>query len=155
MSIDTFAKLAYGVLYPPDYQFAWSGDKYENDIDSWWYDEVCKYKPPFMLYDEHGGLLPGFTDEDVRRYWSDRNDFEKKNPTPVRVVRAGHFDDVSGYIICLPKLYVSIRAYEVQKIDLDMLLIYSIDIEKIVSFCKQYAPLEHIEPHWYLCAEVG
>jgi hypothetical protein len=86
MSTSVEANLSYGFVFPEGFQFPWSSDEFDGDIDAWWrsingFDNIHE-KP----YNEEGEYKPGQNSASASVYYDARRKWSNQNPVPVKLV---------------------------------------------------------------------
>lgn len=85
MTVSTDANLWYGVLLPDEGRHTpWRTDsQFDSDLKAWW-RHIHGYAPPFEMYTDTGGYLPGFSSGDprVNEYYAHLRQWEKDHPLP-------------------------------------------------------------------------
>ena len=59
MGVSTDGQICFGIMFDEGFEFPWNGGEDDQDLESWWMEEVCGYKPPFELFTEEGQWIEG------------------------------------------------------------------------------------------------
>jgi hypothetical protein len=155
MSVSTNGILCYGIALDEGIELPWMNEKSDNDIETWWVEEVNQWTPPFQLYNEDGEFLGGRKppQERIDAYYNDRRKFVEDHPKlPIELVL--HCScDYSMYIISLPELVMTAYRGSPKEIVPDRLVVGNEVDEKILSFCHKYGiDIGNKIPKWWLCS---
>lgn len=87
MSVD--AAISFG-LFVNVGDYLWDEEKEEDrypdfDVDDFWYNIVCGYKPPFEVWNKKGERLEGIMQDDIDAFYVKFNNFKIKHPNPIGV----------------------------------------------------------------------
>ena len=71
--------ICYGIKFDNEYIFPWQNEEGDNEIDKWWLKTICKYEPPFELFDKNGEYIDGIrpSEEKIAKYFVSKTN-EKK-----------------------------------------------------------------------------
>ncbi len=157
MGQSTDGQISYGVYFEEGFEFPWSEDKYEGDIDDWWRD-VNGYKPPFEPFTEEGHWAEGFSTKDPRmkEYHGHRMSWDEDNPIPVELVNACSCD-YPEWIVSIPGTVTRCnRGYPTQlEPENGEFDVSKEDIENLMAFFEKYGIECPSKPAWYLSSYLG
>lgn len=152
MSVSTDGQLCYGIVLEEDYEFPWSDEEWDNDIEDWWVYGILGY-PRADFYDDHG-KKPGTTHEQVDEYYKGLWAFRKENPLPVDVVNYCS-DNAPMYILAVPSSkHSNSRGFPVE-IDPEQLIVAHGEKMALLEFCDTYNIERDDEPKWWLSSYWG
>ena len=91
MGMTSTAILFFGVIFPEGYNFPWSNEEIDLDIEDWWIFKVKGFEPSVEIYGEDGDYLPGKKPSEavIDAYYAERHEFSKAHPLPVEIEYAG------------------------------------------------------------------
>ena len=100
MSISTNGQLCYGGLFEEDYEFPWSNDEFDYDIEVWWQHVKGFVNPIESPYDGKGNYKPGISYKSpiIKKYWDAVSEWTRNNPIPVKVINYCS-DDCPMYLL--------------------------------------------------------
>lgn len=154
MGTSTDGQICYGIMFEEGIEFPWS-DKYEDDIESWWLYEVCKYKPAFEIYDSDGEYLDGKrpSEERVLLYYQQKREFEAAHPMPVKVVNYCSYE-YPMYILAVPSTCLTNSRGYPAEFDPSKLVVSPEEAQALWDFCENNG-IAMDEPGWYLSSFYG
>jgi hypothetical protein len=155
MSITTNGQICFGVMFEEDDELPWNNEENDYDLETWWIELICGYKPPFEIYDEEGNLLKNVSRYKEKEYWLHFREFKKLHPVPVEEINYCTCDDPM-YILAVPRTCIySNRGYP-EKINPEDLIVSQEEKQALLDFCNKYCPSkEKYEPKWYLSSYYG
>lgn len=157
MRVSTDGIICYGIFIGEDYDLPWLNNKYDGDSEDWWIYEICKYKSPIDIWDEHGHLRKDIkiTQKDYDLYYSSLRNFKKEHPIPVEVVYTCS-DGCTEYIIAVRGTVISASRGYPETFNPKNLKVTENQRDELVKFCKKYIHIsEELLPKWYLSSYWG
>lgn len=157
MSTSTDGQICYGILFPEDYEFPWSTNEYEDDIDNWWRDVNGYVNPVESPFDDEGEYKPGYSQNDPRihEYFKGPDAWDKVNPLPVELVNY-QSDECPAYILAVPStVKIANRGYPVAFGPGIELVVSGEDRQALIDFCSKYGLEVDAPPSWYLSSYWG
>lgn len=161
MGISSDGQICYGIAFEEGYEFPWLEDKWEGDEEKWWFNGVCGYKPPFIIYNNEGEFI---NDERppqkiMDEYYNHYDEFKKANPMSVDIV--GHCSyDYRMFVVAVKGTFVSSSRGDLTEIICNE--IGQDQIKIIIDFCNKYCkpPNDYCEfpemkPCWLLSSMYG
>ena len=61
----------------------------DKNPEDWWLKDICKWVPPFEIFDGNGNLIEGISDQSIKKYYIEKIKFENEHPIPFKVVNHG------------------------------------------------------------------
>ena len=130
MSINTDAYLSFGVAYPMEYEFPWAKERYEQDLEEWYYAEVDPDPTP-------GSASPSGSHIDA--YYKRKRAWKKVHPMPVRAVDYCSASQ-PGFILAVPS--TEIWAYRGYPSPVERLPEPTPEeVERLLAFLQRWCPL--------------
>ncbi len=89
MTISSDGQICFGVQLREDEQMPWDQNKFDCEIEEWWFRGVNTFTSSFEMYDEVGDLIkknPDWTQDEYDTYWKEWMIHRKNNPMPVAIV---------------------------------------------------------------------
>jgi hypothetical protein len=153
MGCDASAIICLGITLDEGGEYPWSE---KGDMKDWWLDDVCKYVPPFKLYDETGDYLNGIKPpkKQIDDYYEHLHEFKKNHPLPVDCSHYGGDDPTC----ILTVLETEKRVSWDEPLELDPNITFSVKEENLdlfKKFCKDYLGIDDVQPKWLLSAYYG
>lgn len=148
MSQSTDGQICYGVLFEDGYEFPW-----ENNIEDWWWEEICGYKPPFDIY-KNDRLIPGVTEETKRKYYDHMFEFQGNHPIPVELTNYCS-DDYPMYILAVKSSILSASRGEPESFNPEELKVTQEETNTLLDFINKYVSKDEFTPKWYLSSYWG
>jgi hypothetical protein len=145
------ATICCGIILEDNREYPWSNDE---DIESWWLEKICKYVPPFKIFDENGNYLNKVipTPKQLEEYFDHKRDFKNKNPLPVKIIYSGSDNDLEKILSVLDtEQWTSWES----PIKISIVLLNSEKLYLFKRFCKTYLNIDDVEPKWLLSAFYG
>jgi hypothetical protein len=161
MGNNATSRIVYGIQFEEDYEFPWS--ETDGDIEDWWVEKICGYKPPFEIFNEFGEFLNGIEppEEKIDEYFEHKGLFQQQNPLPVAVENYCNYDQPM-YIIALPKRFAWSEWGEPEIIEPSKLAITEEERQTVIDFCGKYCQpqndydkLPEMNPQFYLISFWG
>lgn len=161
MGISSDGQICYGIAFEEDYPFPWVDKKWEGNAESWWFKDVCGYKPLFEMFDKDGMWINGeeFPKEKISEYYADYDKFKAANPMPVEIEMYCSYD-YPMYIVSVPGTTLSAsRGYteEFTPSEID-----PVKAKAVIDFCEKYCKSEDeycefpkMKPGWLLSSMYG
>ncbi len=156
MGQSTDGQICFGVAFEEDFEFPWSEEKFDSDIETWW-REVGDFEPTFYPYTDGGEYKPGVVEADprVNQYYNERDRWDKKNPKiPVEEINTCH-GDYPMWILAVPGTGQSASRGCPEKFDPTKLVVDPVKFKKFAEFLKKYNIECEDEPSWYLSSYWG
>lgn len=100
MGQGTDGQLYYGVVFEEGFEFPWSGDEFDDDIEQWWGSDQDFGENPFT---PQGSYKEGWSGGDPRTkaYFAKRRAWLAENPPPFQEVNVCS-DSYPIYMLALP-----------------------------------------------------
>ena len=159
MSISSDGQLCYGIAFEIDYEFPWLNEKWEGELEDWWFKGICKYKPLFEIWNNQGEYIDGIkpSEQKIKKYYKNYNKFKKDNPMPVDVVQHCSYN-YPMYIIAVPGTYQNNCRGDVTEIKIRD--ISKKEEQNVIDFCEKYCKNEYdkfpkMELKWLLTSMYG
>jgi hypothetical protein len=88
MGTSTDGQLSFGVVFEEGFEFPWSVDEYEDDIETWWFTIRGFANPIECPFDDRGNNKPGIGPDSpvISEYFAKQREWEVANPIPVELV---------------------------------------------------------------------
>ena len=169
MGVSTDGQICFGVAFPESFEFPWDEERFGGEIDKWWREAVCGYKPPFELYDENGEYVGGQKPPQKRidEYIDLKNEFDKKHPVPFKLINyCSH--ECPMYIVAVPSSCIENSRGYPEEFRPENLKVSEKEVADLKKFLEDYAPVkaEDLEyqdkrfdktmtPRWYLSSYWG
>jgi hypothetical protein len=152
MGVSTNGQLCFGISFEEETEFPWG----EQEIEEWWIDTVCGFKPSVTIYDSEGQYLNGERPSDavMKAYFAELQAFKDAHPLPVEVVIHCSYDSPM-YILAVTGTEHSARRGYPEAIDPSALVVTADQIEALKKFCVEYDIEIPGEPCWYLSSLWG
>jgi hypothetical protein len=149
MGSDARASICFGVQLDPCEEYPWG-----YDMDKWWLEDVCKYTPPFEIFDKDGDFLGGVRplEHRITEYYQAIHTFKEAHPIPIDIVSHAGGDD-SEEIIAVKGSEIWTSWDSPTEVP-STLTVKDEDIKIFKDFCKKYLN-EDVEPKWLLSAYYG
>lgn len=157
MSTSTDGQISYGILFDEGYEFPWSTDEYEDDIDNWWREVNGYINPIDSPYTEDGaGYKPGYSSNhpQVDEYWRHPREWKEANPIPVELVNY-QSGEVPAYILAVPSTVQTARRGYPEPFVPESLIVSGQDRQALIDFCAKYDIEMDTPPSWYLSSYWG
>lgn len=155
MSTPTDGQLCFGYPFYGNFEFPWSDEKYNNDIEDWW-RKINNFKHNVESpYTEDGNYKPGIDELSplVTEYWNERRDWMWDNPIPVMLINYCS-ESYPAYILS-SKEFTSYRGFP-KKIDPKELIEDTQNCQNVLdSFMRKYSISPQRECGWYLSSYWG
>lgn len=148
MGVSTDAQICYGILLE---EYDERLPKYMvNDIDTWWYEEILGYTPPFEIYDENG-RKPEYENnkEAVTEYFKHRRDFEAEHPLPFELVNYCH-SEVPMYIVAMTGSLVTAHRGHPRELSPTLMALKNDNEQRFLDAVEKYLPEVTEKPTWWL-----
>jgi len=138
MGVSSDGQICYGIAFEEDYEFPWLDEKWSDDKEEdWWITDICGYKPPFEICNEHGEYFDGIrpTQEKINQYFKHYQAFKEENPMHVEIVKHCS-DNYTMYIIAVPGTFQWNSRGDVEEIK--MRVIKPDEEKNVIDFCEKY-----------------
>ena len=149
MTVSTDGQICYGVLFDEGYEFPWE-EECSDGIEDWWCS-ICKYEPPFELYDARGEYIDGrrLSDERIHKYHANRRVFIERHPLPVSLVNVCS-SDYPIWILAIPSTVRCANRGYPKTFEPSVLVVSEDKVDILLRFCEEHG-LEYTgEPQWWL-----
>lgn len=149
MTVSTNGQIAYGIVFDEGYEFPWSAEESEDDIQDWW-RRVNGFKQSFELFDAEGNFINGVEDKTkTSAYFDEQREFDKARPLPVELVNYCSCD-CPMYMLAVPNVGETARRGYPEKFKPEALSVSPKQHQALMDFIKKYIPECDEEPGWYL-----
>ena len=154
MGVSTDGQLSFGVCFGGHFEFPWSTDKYDGDIDKWWQDVRGFVNPIESPFNEHGNYKPGINRDSpvISEYFAKKREWENANPIPVEVVN--YCSDECPMYMLSTKGISNKRGYP-EKVDIDFLRDTEEARQVLREFMDQYGIESDDDACWWLSSYYG
>ncbi len=154
MSVSTNGQLCYGCLFEEGYEFPWSNDEFEYDIEVWWQHVKGFVNPEESPYDENGNHKPGVSGDSriVTKYWSAVSEWNKNNPIPVEVIN--YCSDNCPMYLLSTKTLTNRRGFPVE-VKLEFFKNTEQAHKVLVSFLEEFNLVPDSVIGWWLSSYYG
>lgn len=155
MGVSTNGEISFGYAFDDGVEFPWDSEECGGDIEYWW-REISGYQPPFQVYSENGGYMPGFSKDDPRivGYYNHRREWEQASPVPIALVNYCS-DDCPMYAITVKGVGLSCCRGYPKEFDPSKLVVTPEQIERLKQFCATHNIEVNGEPKWMLTSYWG
>ena len=155
MGTSTNGQISFGIVFEEEFEFPWDKE-FEGDIEQWWLLDVCKYKPPFELFDETGNYINGIepSKDQVSAYFDSEREFLDAHRCPAELLNYCSADSPM-YALVIPSTVVTARRGDPVLLDLKGLVVDDFERQALLDFCARHN-IECAEvPHWILSSYWG
>jgi hypothetical protein len=158
LGVSTDGQICFGIKLEEGVELPWDQDEWENDIETWWRDGVCGYKPPFEMFDAAGEWIGGkeWPMEKRKEYYSHRDQFELSMPKlPIELVNYCSAN-CGMYIIAVPGTVNSCSRGYPQAFGPGDLEATEDQRLLLLEFCRKYEiEIGDEQPKWWLSSYWG
>jgi len=147
----TEGRLIYGVYFNDSFEFPWSYEPYNEDIEAWWRDVQGYVNPHVNPFDERGNAKPGISEDSplIESYVQYEYDWTEVNPIPVELMN--YWDhDIPAYVMTTKH----ISPTDTQDYPIKITIADLEDIEEARQTLLQFLRQFNIEPEteiaWWL-----
>jgi len=142
MGVLVDGQICFGVQFAEGYEFPWFCEKYDFDIEAWWFNNINDFKPPFPYHHS----LPKEKKKELLDY---RKNFEKQHPLPVKPVN--YCSSVCPiYILAVPKTVLAATKKHPEIFYPENLKVSDEDVQKLLQFCEKFELKFEFGPAWFL-----
>jgi hypothetical protein len=154
MGTSTNGQLSFGVAFDEDFEFPWSDEKYEGDIEEWWRDVRGFVNPIECPFDDRGDYKPGINTDSpvISEYFAKQREWETANPIPVELVNYCS-GDYPMWIIAA-KHMENCRGTP-QKVTMEFIRDTDEAFQRLSEFLDKYGIESENEPDWWLTSYWG
>jgi hypothetical protein len=154
MGTSTDGQLSFGVAFEVEFEFPWSDDKYEGNIDVWWRDVRGFVNPVESPFDDSGNYKPGVNRGSpvISKYFAKQREWEKANPLPVELVNYCS-DDYPMWIIATKHIHA--HRGTPKAVDVDFLRDTDEAYQTLCEFLEEFSIESDGEIRWWLSSYWG
>jgi len=156
MTVSTDAQICFGIAFDEETEFPWSGEEWDDDIETWWIYAIQEYQPPFEIYDTNGEYLESVkpSDERICEYYRTKHTFKVDHPLPVELVR--HCSgDFPMYILAVPRTVKVVSRGYPEEIKPSEMVVTEDERQLLITFCEEHNIETEEGPRWWLSSMWG
>lgn len=155
MGVSTNGFICYGIAFDEDYTFPWG----TNDYESWWFINICKFKPTVEIYTEIGSYVNNKEPDQktIDNYYNEYSKFKKDHPMPFDVENYCSGDYPMDVLVVNESVIKCGRGEptEINFSDIQNKINNS-NLKSFMDFINTYIPdKKNTEPKWMLCSYWG